>query len=288
MRKIHIIFLLLFTFATAVTAVAQSPWPDEENERDESVRKPVRRLHPEREREKAIKEYLKEQESKQKTQDDAWEQPAKKAKPDKRKVVRRVAHQQSSTVDQAMLDELLSRDYSLGPVVPEAKAPEPYKWKDEPVEVAERDLMAVIGKEAHGSSMRYMPRDVSMKLNENAFYLYFDEPSSSNKLRLRLQYCADDPLNFSRVDFVIDGFDYSYTPRNTKHGKLSARLYWENFDEPVTAADKDLIYALTHCSWAEMLLIGADGINHLKELSEDQLAALRAMLQLYQLRGGKL
>lgn len=285
----RILFILLFTFATAVTAVAQSPWPDEESERDESVRKPVRRLHPEREREKAMKEYLKEQASKQKVQDDdAWEQPAAKAKPDKRKVVRRVAQQQSSTVDQAMLDELLSRDYSLGPVVPEFKAPEPYKWKDEPVEASESELMRLLKTDNHGAAMRYLPREVSMRQNENAFFLYFDERSEPGSLHLRLQYCADDPLNFSRIDFVIDGFDYSYTPRSPKRGKLAARLYWENSDEPVSQDDKDLIYALTHCQWAEMLLIGSDGINHRKELSEDQLKSLRAVLQLYLLKGGTL
>ena len=62
MRRFRFIIILLFTIATCTVAQAQSPWPDEESERDESVRKPVRRLHPERDRDKAIKEYLKEQE----------------------------------------------------------------------------------------------------------------------------------------------------------------------------------------------------------------------------------
>jgi hypothetical protein len=148
--------------------------------------------------------------------------------------------------------------------------------------------MKLLKTDNHGAAMRYLPRDISMRQNENAFFLYFDERSEPESLRMRIQYCADDPLNFSRVDFVIDGFDYSYTPRNPKRGKLAARLYWENCDEPVGQDDKDLIYALTHCQWAEMLLIGGDGINHRKELSEEQLKSLRAVLQLYLLRGGVL
>ncbi|MBO7608681.1 MAG: hypothetical protein J6S96_00565 [Muribaculaceae bacterium] len=282
----RIYLIILFTFVTCAV-LAQSPWPVEERDRDESVRKPVRRLHPERDREKAIKEYLKEQE---RLNGSAWsdEEEAKPNKPDRRKVVKRVAHQQSSTVDQAFLDELLSHDYSLGPVLPEYSAPEPYKWKDEPVEATESELMATIGKESHGGAMRYMPRGITMKPSENAFFLYFDERSYPESLRLRIQYCADDPLNFSRIDFVVDGFDYSYIPQNPKRGKLSAKLYWENVDNVVGQDDKDLIYALTHCQWAEMLLIGADGINHRKEFTEEQLANLRAMLQLYLLKGGQL
>lgn len=285
MRK-RLYLILLFAFVTCSAVLAQSPWPDEESERDESVRKPVRRLHPERDRDKAIKEYLKEQERVNNV-DEAESATNAKNKPDRRKVVKRVAQQQTSTVDQAFLDELMSRDYSLGPVVP-LGVREPYKWIDEPVTVEERDLMAILTSESHGAAVRYMPRDVTAKLTDNAFYLYFDERLEPESLRLRLQYCADDPLNFSRIDFVIDGFDYTYTPSNTKRGKLSARLFWETCDDVVGQDDKDLIYALTHCKWAEMLLIGADGINHLKELTDDQLASLRAMLQLYLLRGGQL
>lgn len=268
---------------------AQSPWPDEESERDESVRKPVRRLHPERDREKAMKQYLQEQERLNAAQEpDEAVTHSQKNKPDNRKVVKRVAQQQTSTVDQALLDELLSRDYSTGPVYVVPAPPEPYKWKDEPVTATESELMASLKAESHGTATRYMPRGIAMRQNENAFFVYFDERDLPETLRLRLQYCADDPLNFSRIEFLIDGFEYTYTPPRPKRGKLAARLYWENCDEPVAQADKDLIYALTHCTWAEMLLIGGNGINHRKELSEEQLNDIRAVLQLYLLHGGAL
>lgn len=288
MRLLRLFIIVLFTFATTV-AMAQSPWPDEESERDESVRKPVRRLHPERDREKAMKEYLKEQERRERengswTGDEAL--VAKPKKKDNRKVVRREAYQQTSTGDKTALQELLSKDYSLVQIVPDA--PKPYKWKDEPIVADEDELTQVLSRSAQGAAVRYMPRDVSMKNTDNAFYFYFDERSTPDPLRLRLQYCADDPLRFSRIDFVIDGFEYSYTPTEPKRGKISARLYWELSDDALKERDKDLVYALTHCRWAEMLLIGADGINHRKELSEDQLKALKATLQLYLLHGGTL
>ncbi|MBO4870620.1 MAG: hypothetical protein J5565_01390 [Muribaculaceae bacterium] len=290
MKLFRLLVIVLFTIATTCSVAAQSPWPDDEKDRDESVRKPVRRLHPEREREKAIKEYQKEQERLQRANgtwtDNEEETTPSRPKKDNRKVVGRVPHQQTSTSDKAALKEILSKDYSLVQIVPDA--PQPYKWKDEPVDENESDLLRVLNRGNEGSAMRFMPRNVTMQNTDNAFFLYFDERSVPDPLRLRVQYCADDPLRFSRIDFVIDGFEYSYTPVQTKRGKISARLYWEMSDEPVKQADKDLIYALTHCNWAEMLLIGADGINHRKELNEDQLKALKATLQLYLLHGGTL
>ncbi len=285
MKKIIYHLLLLFTFVTSLPAAAQYH-PESENEYDPSIRRPIRRLHPEREREKAMKELLKQQEQGQQGHDDAWSEPDKSKNDQRRPAATRSPQAQTSTSDKAFLQELLSKDYSLVQIVPDAA--KPYVWIDEPVETTENELLASVSRTAQGAALRYMPRGASMENTKNGFYLYFDERTSPLPLRLRVQYYADDPLNFNRIDFLIDGFEYSYQPSQKQSGRVYGKMIWENCDEPLTASDKDLIYALTHCQWARMSLVGHDGINHVKMLSDEQLKGLRTVLQLYLLRGGTL
>ena len=130
-----------------------------------------------------------------------------------------------------------------------------------------------------------------MARDQNAVFFYFTAPSAAapDALRLRIQYYADDPLNFRQAVFTIDGFDYTYVPEETpRRGKVTARTYWECSDQPLTRAHRDLVYALTHARWVRLKLIGADGVNHVKLLTSDQLRALADALNLYRLLGGKL
>ena len=88
--------------------------------------------------------------------------------------------------------------------------------------------------------------------------------------------------------FEIDGYEYSYTPAPKRSGHVYGRMIWENSDEAVTTADKDLLYALTHCQWVRMSLVGREGVSHVKLLSDEQIQGLRAVLQLYLLKGGRI
>ena len=283
-KRITKIALLLFTIAISPPMHAQDH-PTSEQEYDESIRKPIRRLHPEREREKSLKEYQKRQQQAAKA-DNPWDDDSpgtgNKNKDDKRKVVGRVARPQTSTGDKALLEQLLNKDYSLVQIVPDAA--KPYVWIDEPVEASEPDLLKHVDRSAQGAAVRYMPRGATMDNTKNAFYLYFDERTEPGPLHLRVQYYADDPLNYNRIDFNIDGFEYTYTPTNKHNG----RMIWENSDDTMGLDDKDLLYALTHGQWVRMSLVGHDGINHVKLLSDEQLQALRSVLQLYLLRGGSI
>lgn len=285
-RKIRILLFLLFTIATTTMVTAQDH-PESERDYDESIRRPIRRLHPEREREKALKEYQKQQQ-KAAQADDPWaEEPqADKAKNDTRRVVGHKAKPQQSTADKAALQELLSKDYSLVQIVPDAA--KPYVWVDEPVSATEDDLLQGIDRLAQGAAIRYMPHGATMDNTKNAFYLYFDERTAPETLRLRVQYYADDPLDFSRIDFLIDGFDYSFTPEGKRSGRVHGRMIWESSDDALDDDDKDLLYALTHAQWVRMSLVGPEGISHVKLLSEDQLNGLRNILQLYLLKGGQI
>ena len=276
-------WVAMFTFATC-TIVASPAFPDDEDQYDESIRKPVRRLYPNRERDKAMKKYQQEQERAAKKNqkaaevDDPWADGGQPAA--------------APSADKAELYELLSKDYSTPTIiVPEYKQPEPFVWRDEKPNVNENQLLKVVeGRRVSEPlpAMRYLPKGSSMANNANDIFLYFDEGAEPERLRLRVQYYADDPLNFNEVQFYVDGFDYVYRPKITRRGKGTGRMIWENSDNSVTDADKDLIYALTHGQWVEMSLVGHDGIKHVKVLSEKQLENLRAVLQMYLLHGGKI
>ncbi len=289
-KRITKIALLLFTIAISPPMHAQDH-PTSEREYDESIRRPIRRLHPEREREKALKEYQRQQAAKAAA--DPWADSGsndadKPKKADGRKVVRRTTQQPaaSDNADKALLNELLSKDYSLVQIVPDAA--KPYVWIDEPVEATEPDLLKHVDRSAQGAAVRYMPRGATMDNTKNAFYLYFDERTEPGPLHLRVQYYADDPLNYNRIDFNIDGFEYTFTPANKHNGRVHGRMIWENSDDTMDLDDKDLLYALTHGQWVSISLVGHDGINHVKILSDEQLQALRSVLQLYLLRGGSI
>ena len=100
-------------------------------------------------------------------------------------------------------------------------------------------------------------------------------------------FYADDPLNYNDITFTIDGFNYSFHPGKPARGKQGARMYWEQSEDALTAQDKDLVYALSHCHWARISLKGADGMNHVKMLTDKQLEAFAHTFELYRAMGGK-
>ena len=251
----------------AMPAMANSR-PDEEDY-DESIRKPIRRLHPEREREKALKKWEQEQERKaaQKRRssvaatDDPWQMSGTESAPDGKE----------------QLYELLNKDYSLKQLVPEG--PKPLVWVDEPPTGSVGELLPFFDN--HDGC--FTPRGTTMSQSENAIYFYFIE---NGPLRLRVQYFADDPLNFNEMVFTIDGFEYRYRPDSTRRGRQGTRFYWETSDEPLSGGDRDLAYALAHCHWARVRLLGANGIDHVKMFTTAQLESFARTLQLYRLKGG--
>ena len=198
-----------------------------------------------------------------------------------------VAHrpvQQDTAAENPLLAELLSKDYSLVQYMPEE--PKRLVWVDD--SIAE----TVIGLQDSFkvNNGMIMPRDVTTDNTENAIYFYFTERAdgTADQLRLRVQYYADDPLRFEKLHFIIDGFDYYFTPTNIKRGKGKGIMIWENSDDPLTTADKDLAYALTHCKWCQLKIMGAGGMQHVKMISDSQFNDFYNTLQMFRLKGGKL
>ena len=101
----------------------------------------------------------------------------------------------------------------------------------------------------------------------------------------------DDTLYDTHGNAVIalrELFDALHMERWFLDPNVFYNRYWENFDICLSSRDKDLVYALAHCSWARVTYIGDRGFNHVKILSKEQIKDFYNTLQLYRVMGGKL
>ncbi len=288
MKKYCIALSIIALCALSPRAMAQGSSKADDEAMEEWLRMPVRRLHPER----PTANQLKEQREKEKA-----EKKREKAERDQKKAQAQSAgyrYSRQATAEQhaadarkkAYLDSLLAIEYT----VPTYTGPVRLTWKDEPVKESRDQLLPSFTRsEVASGQQRYMPKDVTMSNDDNALYFYFDVKNKRPlSLRLRGQYFADDPLNIEQLKFVIDGFDYDFTPTGVEHGTQGSNLYWENFDNSLSGRDKDLIYALAHCTWARVTYIGGRGFNHVKMLTKEQIRDFYNTLELYRAMGGSL
>ena len=194
-------------------------------------------------------------------------------------------HKQESSLDKSLLNQLLSADYSL--VEYKAEEPKPFVWIDDPISTQTDTLERMVVRRTFEGKQRVMPSNVTMRQNDNAIYFYFDEADSIvSKLHMRVQYYADDPLEYHKLDFFIDGFHYFFEPSVTQRGREGSKMYWELSDDPLNASHKDLIYALSHGKHCVAKFIGERGMNHVKTLSATELKEFNAILELYRAKGG--
>lgn len=295
--------IYLYTAIAVATFALCSPSQAtaDEKDYDESVRLPVRKLHPEREFDKMMKQMHQKHEAKnlEKERKEA-EKERKQAEKDAKKMAKKghdnrvipprvqQPQQQSSTVDKSLMKTLLSKDYSIKKYEPLYEVPKPITWKDDPVSNDVAGLKALLDGNRKGAATLYTPKGVSMTNEANEVFFCFESDGSraSSRLHLRVYYYADDPLNYSDIQFTIDGFNYDFHPKRPERGKLGARMYWEQSDDALSSQHKDLVYALSHCHWARMSLKGADGMNHVKMLTKAQLEAFASTLELYRAMGG--
>lgn len=271
----------------------------DEQDFDESIRLPVRRLHPERNKKKADTDATGESKnadaesanpddfSQRMRRERARLQRKSQAEVDSGQSVTDIPQQTPGT-DKAWLDKLLSTDYTIKSI--EDYMPQRLRWTDEPVGQSQSQLLPYFSSTIlPDGTTRYMPKDVRMENNYNGLYLYFDTNRGKPQgLRLRAQYYADDALDIERVDFIINGFKYGYTPLTVNRGKGNGRMVWENFDDAVGTPMKDLVYALTHGHAVIVKFVGSRGFSHVKELTADEIKDMYRTLELYRAMGGSI
>lgn len=283
--------LLLVAFLVAPAVMASGVLDDDD--KDPSIRPGIRRLHPERERAKAMKK-LQEQMSRKAdpnadpwdTSDEVWgtvDLPPAVSRDSNAVVGRRLKqHTSKTSAEQAALDSLLGGDYSLTEYGYRRMT-----WRDLPVTATLDQLMPSFTVDETGDCYsRYVSRD--RLSNEVYFTFTMNEDSVPGPLRLHVQYCADDPLDFDQLIFTIDGFNYPFYPSDHEHGTLDGGLYWECSDDVLKPVHKDLVYALAHSNWVALKLMSTRGIHHVKMLTDGQRADFAHTLDLYRLLGGKL
>ncbi len=293
MRLTRYILLLLVILLAAPVGMASATRDDDD--KDPSIQRGIRRLHPERERAKAMKKLQEQMARKAEPKDDPWDTsddlwgtvdlPPVALKDSAAVKGRRLKPRQLSSSktpeEQAALDSLLAIDYSLTEF-----GYRRMKWRDLPVTRTIDQLMPGFVLNEDGD---YVSKYVSFAPTSNEVYFAFamaECDSLPGPLRLCVRYCADDPLDFDQLIFSIDGYDYLFYPSDHHHSTLPDGLYCETSDDVLTASYKDLVYALAHSNWVALKLVSTRGIHHVKMLTDGQRSDFAATLDLYRLLGG--
>ncbi len=284
-------YIILVLVALMVAPMALATGVHDDDDKDPSIKPGIRRLHPERERAKAIKKLREQMSRKAEPKDDPWDtsdevwgtvdvEPVAVA--DSGAVVgHRLNHTSKTAVEQAAVDDLISTDYSIKEYGMGIRR---MTWHDEPVTRTIDDLIPFITVDDNGDCLsKYVKRD---KTSNEVYFAFSFEDSVAGPLRLCVQYCADDPLHYDQLTFNVDGFDYMFYPAEPQYGEADGGLYWEMSDDVLRPAYKDLVYALAHSHWVIFKLTGSSGISHVKMLTDGQRDDFANTLALYRLLGG--
>ena len=288
-------YCLLLLVALLLAPVAMASSVHDDDDKDPSIRPGIRRLHPERERAKAIKKLMEQRSRKADPNADPWDTSdevwgtvdlppvtVKDGNAVEGQRLTPIMRTSKTPAEQAAIDSLLAEDYSI-----KEYGYRRMSWRDLPVTKTLEQLTPGFTMDEDGDCYsRYVTRDNSS--NELYFVFKMGEDSLPGPLRLCVQYCADDPLDFDQLIFTIDGYDYPFYPSTTEHGTIGEDLYWERSDDVLQPVHKDLVYALAHSNWVALKLLSTRGIHHVKMLTDGQRSDLANTLDLYRLLGGTL
>ena len=285
-------FILLLMAALLIVPMGIASITPDDEDKDPSIKPGIRRLHPERERAKAIKKLQEQMSRKADPNADPWDTademwgtvdlPPVAIKDSTAVEGRRLSGTSKTATEQAALDELLNTDYSIKEYGMGIRR---MVWHDEPVTATIEQLLPYITTDGGECLSKYVNRE---KTSNEAYFVFTFQDSVVGPLRLCVQYCADDPLNYDELTFNIDGFDYMLYPSDPQRGKLDGNLYWEMSDDELRTAHKDLVYALAHSHWVILKLKGESGISHVKMLSDGQRDDFAHLWALYRLLGGEI
>jgi hypothetical protein len=135
-----------------------------------------------------------------------------------------------------------------------------------------------------------MPRDVRVGELCCEYFLYFmtDSTDRATRLVLHVQYCADDPLRYRDVAFIVDGDEYHITTARAGLKRFKRRYYMEVSDTPLDSSDTPLLNALLDGDNITVRLTGAGGMGHVMRLEPRQCDNIKRAIALYRLQGGQL
>ena len=292
MKWMKYIVLLLIALIAIPQAMAQSVGDDDD--KDPSIRPGIRRLHPERERAKAMKKLQEQMSRKAEPKDDPWDMTDEVwGTVD----VPRVAVRDSNAVEGHRISPRQGGYYKLdgqddSDLMPEQdNSPAGYgyrrmTWQDRPVTTTIDQLMTGFTVTEDGD---YMSKYVARDGYSDEVYFTFNVAEGDTipgPLRLCVRYCANDPLDFDLLMFTVDGFDYLFYPSEYQQGRLDDGRCWASSDDELEAPYKDLVYALAHGHMVAIKLLSERGTQQVKMLTDGQRADFAAALDLYRLMGG--
>lgn len=274
MMKRYIIWLLVAMMAAQVGLASAAP---DDDDKTQGVQREIRRLHPERERAKAMKKLREQMSRKAEPKSDPWD----------------TSDDVWGTVDLVPIDARDSaavvgrRLDAIGEQsgVADGVGQRRMTWQDEPVTAGADDLMPYVTVNGGDCLSKYVSRD---ETSNEAYFAFSFQDSIVGPLRLCVQYCGASPLNYDQVVFHIDGFDYIFYPAEPKQGVTANGLHWEQSDDVLRPAYKDLVYALAHSHMVILKLVGYNGISSAKVLTDGQRDDFANVLALYRLLGGEL
>jgi len=282
MKKILLLVLLALL---AAPVWAAGPTRDDDD-KDPSIRRGIRRLHPERERAKAMKKLQEQLSHKAEPKEDPWDTSDEVwGTVD---VPRTAVLIDSSAVVGHYRDDVDAINAGRASGRPSVMATHRMVWRDEPVTARVDELMPLFTIDDRGDCFsRYADNGTTSNEVFFAFALN-DSNEVAGPLRLCVHYCADSPLNYDQVTFNIDGFDYLFYPSNPQAGAVGDGRYWEMSDDELHPSYRDLIYALAHSHWVIVKLTGRNGVTHARMLSDGQRDDFANTLALFRLLGGEL
>lgn len=237
------------------------------------MQREIRRLHPERERAKAIKKLQEQMSRRAEEKADPWD----------------TSDEVWGTVDvprTAVHDSAAVEGHRLTSLPAVNNDAQRLMWRDEPVTVSVDDLMPYFSITDDGECRsKYVLSDSAT----SEVYFAFDlNDSVTGPLRLCMRYCADAPVEFDQLTFTIDGFDYIFYPVDPQCKPLVGGQYLSFCDDVIHAGYKDLVYALAHGHWMMFKLQGMGGVSRVKVLTDGQREDFSQTLALYLLLGGEL
>lgn len=255
------IVLLLATLLAVATGLAATLPGGDDDDRE------IRRLHPERERARAMKLLQEQMSRRAEVKADPWD----------------TSGEVWGTVDVVPVEVRDSAAVTGRRLDGDGKR---MSWRDEPVTATVEQLMPFLTIQQDGECRS---KYVSTAAMANEVYFAFtiqNGDSLPGPLRLCVRYSGSSALKYDKAVFSIDGYDYLFYPVDPRHGTHDDGTYWAASDDELRPAYRDLVYALAHGRMIMLKLQGVTGVSCVKVLTDGQRDDFANTLAIYRLLGG--